>query len=141
MEDLTHHSFAMADPKKIMLAAILVFMPNTGTYALITLYTGMGNRYAHFYHENVLLRSPMHAASVLKCFRLQLIIFFQIALKGDTGVRVKNKEKHLICERTAKSYLYWDNLMYHFKNLAPLYGKRVHFKVGIFIKHGLHLIY
>jgi hypothetical protein len=53
-----------------------------------------------------------------------------LALFGDAGVRVKNKSKHLVCERTAKTYLYWDNLMYHFKNLAPLYGKRVDFKVG-----------
>ena len=30
--------------------------------------------------------------------------------------------------KTAKSYKFWDNLIYHYKNLYPLYGKPIDFK-------------
>jgi len=54
--------------------------------------------------------------------------YYQYAAKGNVGTRIKDVKKHLICGKTAKSYLYWDNLIYHYKNLAPLYGKNVEFK-------------
>ena len=59
-----------------------------------------------------------------------LSLLFQNALRGETGTRKKNLSKHLICGKTAKTYLFWDNLMYHYKNLAPLYGKKIEFKVN-----------
>merc|ERR1712045_491429 len=31
-------------------------------------------------------------------------------------------EKPLICGKTAKTYKFWDNLIYHYKHLYPLYG-------------------
>merc|ERR1719305_1750972 len=34
-------------------------------------------------------------------------------------------EKPLLCGKTAKDYKFWDNLMNHYKNLYPLYDKRV----------------
>ena len=37
-------------------------------------------------------------------------------------------DKPLICGKTAKSYKFWDNLMYHYKHLYPLYGKPVDFQ-------------
>merc|ERR1719400_480001 len=37
-------------------------------------------------------------------------------------------EKPLICGKTAKTYKFWDNLIYHYKHLYPLYGKPVEFK-------------
>lgn len=58
----------------------------------------------------------------------RLTDYYKLALYGEAGVRAKNRSKHLVCARTAKTYLYWDNLVYHFKHLAPLYGKRVDFK-------------
>jgi len=54
--------------------------------------------------------------------------YYKVAIRGDTGTRIKNKNKHLICEKTAKSYLFWDNLIYHYKHLAPLCGKKIEFK-------------
>jgi len=54
--------------------------------------------------------------------------YYKIAVRGDTGVRKKNINKHLVCGKTAKTYLFWDNLVYHYKNLAPLYGKKIEFK-------------
>merc|ERR1719460_1074398 len=36
-------------------------------------------------------------------------------------------EKPLICGKTAKTYKFWDNLIYHYKHLYPLYGKPVEF--------------
>ena len=36
-------------------------------------------------------------------------------------------DKPLICGKTAKSYKFWDNLMYHYKTLYPLYDKKVDF--------------
>ena len=53
-------------------------------------------------------------------------------MREGTGVRVKNPTKHLVCGKTAKTYMFWDNLMYHYKNLAPLYGKKIEFKVSIY---------
>merc|ERR1719507_2647353 len=37
-------------------------------------------------------------------------------------------EKPLLCGKTAKDYKFWDNLMHHYKNLYPLYDKKVDFK-------------
>ena len=37
--------------------------------------------------------------------------------------------------KTAKTYLFWDNLLYHYKSLAPLYGKKIEFKVLSFYFH------
>merc|ERR1719222_485902 len=37
-------------------------------------------------------------------------------------------DKPLLCGKTAKDYKFWDNLMYHYKNLYPLYDKKVDFK-------------
>jgi hypothetical protein len=54
--------------------------------------------------------------------------YYKSALRGETGSRKKNLNKHLICGKTAKTYVFWDNLMYHYKNLAPLYGKKIEFK-------------
>jgi len=55
--------------------------------------------------------------------------YYQRAANGEwLGTRIKNLDKPLICGKTAKSYKFWDNLMYHYKNLAPLYGKSVEFK-------------
>ncbi|XP_023336433.1 uncharacterized protein LOC111707550 [Eurytemora carolleeae] len=60
--------------------------------------------------------------------KIFLSLLFQNALRGETGARKKNLSKHLICGKTAKTYLFWDNLMYHYKYLAPLYGKKIEFK-------------
>jgi len=54
--------------------------------------------------------------------------YFQRAAKGELGTRIKNLDKPLICGKTGKAYKFWDNLIYHYKNLAPLYGKPVDFK-------------
>ena len=54
--------------------------------------------------------------------------FYQRAVQGELGTRIKGLDKPLVCGKTAKSYKFWDNLMYHYKNLAPLYGKTVEFK-------------
>merc|ERR1719295_1883658 len=37
-------------------------------------------------------------------------------------------DKPLLCGKTAKDYKFWDNLMYHYKNLYPMYDKKVDFK-------------
>merc|ERR1719331_1360178 len=37
-------------------------------------------------------------------------------------------DKPLLCGKIAKDYKFWDNLMYHYKNLYPLYDKKVDFK-------------
>ena len=37
-------------------------------------------------------------------------------------------DKPLLCGKTAKDYKFWDNLMHHYKNLYPLYDKKVDFK-------------
>jgi len=54
--------------------------------------------------------------------------YYQRAARGELGTRIKDLKKPLVCGKTAKSYKFWDNLMYHYKNLAPLYGKSVEFK-------------
>merc|ERR1719153_145220 len=36
-------------------------------------------------------------------------------------------DKPLLCGKTGKGYKFWDNLMYHYKNLYPLYDKKVDF--------------
>lgn len=54
--------------------------------------------------------------------------YYQRAARGELGTRIKGLDKPLVCGKTAKSYKFWDNLMYHYKNLAPLYGKTVEFK-------------
>jgi len=54
--------------------------------------------------------------------------YYKNAVKGETGSRMKNKNKHLICGKTARTYLFWDNLMHHYKYLAPLYGRKIEFK-------------
>ena len=43
-------------------------------------------------------------------------------------MRIKDMDKPLLCGKTAKDYKFWDNLMYHYKNLYPLYDKKVDFK-------------
>ena len=48
--------------------------------------------------------------------------------RGELGVRIKDMDKPLLCGKTAKDYKFWDNLMYHYKNLYPLYDKKVDFK-------------
>lgn len=53
--------------------------------------------------------------------------YYQRAAKGELGTRIKNLDKPLICGKTAKSYKFWDNLIYHYKTLAPLYGRSVDF--------------
>merc|ERR1719430_660906 len=45
-------------------------------------------------------------------------------------------DKPLICGKTAKSYKFWDNLMYHYKTLAPLYDKKVDFKTYTSVHDG-----
>ena len=47
--------------------------------------------------------------------------------RGELGVRIKEMEKPLLCGKTAKDYKFWDNLMYHYKTLYPLYDKKVDF--------------
>ena len=47
--------------------------------------------------------------------------------RGELGVRIKDMDKPLLCGKTAKDYKFWDNLMYHYKNLYPLYDKKVDF--------------
>lgn len=54
--------------------------------------------------------------------------YYRRAARGELGVRIKDMDKPLLCGKTAKDYKFWDNLMYHYKNLAPLYGKSVEFK-------------
>ena len=54
--------------------------------------------------------------------------YYQRGARGELGSRIKNLEKPLICGKTAKSYKFWDNLMYHYKHLYPLYGKPVDFQ-------------
>ena len=54
--------------------------------------------------------------------------YYQRGARGELGSRIKNMDKPLICGKTAKSYKFWDNLMYHYKHLYPLYGKPVEFK-------------
>ena len=74
--------------------------------------------------------------------KIFLSLLFQNALRGETGARKKNLSKHLICGKTAKTYLFWDNLMYHYKYLAPLYGKKIEFKVNAKYLHtSLIIIY
>jgi len=51
--------------------------------------------------------------------------YIQNNLKGKGGVHIKNTSKHLVCEKTAKSYTFWNNVNLHYKKLAPLYGKTV----------------
>ena len=48
-------------------------------------------------------------------------------IRGELGVRIKDMDKPLLCGKTAKDYKFWDNLMYHYKNLYPLYDKKVDF--------------
>ena len=48
--------------------------------------------------------------------------------RGELGVRIKDMDKPLLCGKTAKDYKFWDNLMYHYKNLYPMYDKKVDFK-------------
>ena len=50
------------------------------------------------------------------------------AARGELGVRIKNMDKPLLCGKTAKDYKFFDNLMYHYKNLAPMYDKKVDFQ-------------
>ena len=47
--------------------------------------------------------------------------------RGELGVRIKEMDKPLLCGKTAKDYKFWDNLMYHYKTLYPLYDKKVDF--------------
>ena len=47
--------------------------------------------------------------------------------RGELGVRIKDMDKPLLCGKTAKDYKFWDNLMYHYKTLYPLYDKKVDF--------------
>jgi len=54
--------------------------------------------------------------------------YYQRAAKGELGTRIKELDKPLICGKTAKAYKFWDNLIYHYKNLAPLYGKKIEFE-------------
>jgi len=54
--------------------------------------------------------------------------YYHRGAKGELGSRIKNMEKPLICGKTAKTYKFWDNLLYHYKHLYPLYGKPVEFK-------------
>jgi len=49
------------------------------------------------------------------------------AARGELGTRIKALDKPLVCGVTAKSYKFWDNLIYHYKNLAPLHGPKVEF--------------
>jgi len=49
------------------------------------------------------------------------------AVTGELGTRIQDLDKPLVCGKTAKSYKFWDNLMYHYKHLAPLYGPKVDF--------------
>ena len=53
--------------------------------------------------------------------------YYQRGARGELGSRIKNMDKPLICGKTAKSYKFWDNLMYHYKTLYPLYDKKVDF--------------
>ena len=48
--------------------------------------------------------------------------YYHRGAKGELGSRIKNMEKPLICGKTAKTYKFWDNLLYHYKHLYPLYG-------------------
>ena len=48
--------------------------------------------------------------------------YYQRGAKGELGTRIKNMDKPLICGKTAKTYKFWDNLIYHYKHLYPLYG-------------------
>jgi len=54
--------------------------------------------------------------------------YYQRGARGELGTRIKGLEKPLVCGKTAKSYTFWDNLMYHYENLYPLYPKSVEFK-------------
>jgi len=54
--------------------------------------------------------------------------YYKNAAAGQTGSRIKDPKKHLICGKTARSYMFWDNLIYHYKNLAPLFGKKIEFQ-------------
>ena len=49
--------------------------------------------------------------------------YYHRGAKGELGSRIKNMEKPLICGKTAKTYKFWDNLIYHYKHLYPLYGR------------------
>jgi len=53
---------------------------------------------------------------------------YRRAVQGQLGVRMKDLDRPLVCRQTAKSYKFWDNLMYHYKHLAPLYGHKVEFR-------------
>lgn len=60
--------------------------------------------------------------------QLDISDYYNRAAKGDfLGVRIKFMDKPLICGKTAKNYKFWDNLMYHYKNLYPMYDKKVDF--------------
>ena len=48
--------------------------------------------------------------------------YYHRGAKGELGSRIKNLDKPLICGKTAKTYKFWDNLIYHYKHLYPLYG-------------------
>jgi len=54
--------------------------------------------------------------------------YIQDNLMGKGGVHMTNTNKHLQCEKTAKTYMFWDNVMLHYKKLAPLYGKTIDFE-------------
>ena len=65
------------------------------------------------------------AARFEKC---KCLVVVKTVYRGELGVRIKDMEKPLLCGKTAKDYKFWDNLMHHYKNLYPLYDKKVDFK-------------
>ena len=46
--------------------------------------------------------------------------YIQDNLMGKGGVHMTNTNKHLQCEKTAKTYMFWDNVMLHYKKLWNL---------------------
>jgi len=62
--------------------------------------------------------------------------YYRRAARGELGVRIKDMDKPLLCGKTAKDYKFWDNLMYHYKNLYPMYDKKVDFKTYTSVHDG-----
>jgi len=52
-------------------------------------------------------------------------------LMGKGGIKAKDVDRHLICQKTGKDYLFWDNMMLHYKKLHPLYGKPIDFDLCV----------
>ena len=88
----------------------------------LELWTIMSRQEMKHYGKQEFRRYPLISLDPLPDQK-DLADYFQRGAKGELGSRIKNIEKPLICGKTAKTYKFWDNLIYHYKHLYPLYGE------------------